>query len=70
MEIDVSQLQGLPFTYVFLFVCLAASVIGGLAILAYVGIRAGLDAWKERRIERLTRKAWLAEREGKHRESR
>jgi hypothetical protein len=59
MEIDPSQVQGLPVIYQALLALLAGCVIGGLVILTYVGIRAGFHAWTEWRIKRLNRETWF-----------
>ena len=63
MEIDLSQLDSLPLTYVVLFACLLVSIISAIAIFIYVGIRAGVEAWKERRIERAKHETWSAQQE-------
>jgi hypothetical protein len=69
MEIDASQLQGLPSIYQAGLALLVGCVIGALTLLVYVGIRAACDAWTERRIEQLSRKTWFAEQERIHRET-
>ncbi|MGZ5120600.1 MAG: hypothetical protein ACXWCK_31385 [Burkholderiales bacterium] len=70
MEIDASQVQALPLIYQVVLALLTGCVVGGFAILTYVGIREACDAWTEWRIERLNREAWFAEEERIHRKSR
>ena len=68
--VDLSRIEQLSLPYLLLLAFLVCGIVVSLCTLAYVGIRAAFDAWRDWKTEQMLHASWLEEQARVHNDSR